>query len=186
MITNVTATTNYNNYNLGFKGVKDKFKSVADKISTKIMTPQEIMNPEKTERLAQLASSRRQAINTGEIAYLLAPNISNMPTKLAIGRKDLKTQLELLTVPDRLRRLLNHYGYGEKLNELRAKLTFADDKESVIIKQEIRNLIDECASKNPPFKKVITSLEKIEWKGSPEFGIGSSKVDVIDDFILWE
>ncbi len=178
MITNVTANANYNNYNLGFKGVKNKFKSVAAEILTKIMpSPQEIMLAEKTERLAKSSSLRQQLINKAMHAYALAPKDANLAV--------LKEKIEILTLPDRLRHLLNHYGYGDKLNTLRSKLTVADDKEKAIIKQEIRNLIDECASKNPQFAKAIQAVEKIEWKGAPELGLNPRKVDIIDDFILW-
>ena len=181
MITNVTANANYNNYNLCFKGVKDKFKSVAAKISTKIMpSPQEIRHTDATTKLAQRPTLRQELVNQAMLAYALAPKD---------GQKAAKRTIEFLTVPDRLRGLLNHYGYGDKLNELKSKLTFADDKERAIIKQEIRNLIDECASKNPSFDKAIKSLENIELNYPQEFvklGFNPRKVDVIDDFLLWK
>ena len=184
MITAITTNTNYNNYNLGFKGVKDKFKSFAAKISTKITpSPQEVMQTgDAAKKLAQRHTLRQELINQAIAAYALSPIRANLTN----GQKAVRETIGFLTIPDRLRGLLNHYGYSEKFNELRSKLKFADDKERAIIKQEIRNLIDECASKNPPFEKAIKALENIELKGSSKLGINPRKVDVLDDFILWE
>jgi len=65
MITNVTTNTNYNNYNLGFKGVKDKFKSVAANCAT-IITPKSIVvspfTEEESKKLTQQHSIRRELL----------------------------------------------------------------------------------------------------------------------------
>ena len=65
MITAVTANTNYNNYNLGFKGAKDKFKSVVANCATKI-TPKNIVvsafTEEESKKLAQTRSIGHQLL----------------------------------------------------------------------------------------------------------------------------
>ena len=62
MITTVTTNTNYNNYNLGFKGTKDKFKSVVANCATIIKPKNIVVSPfteEESKKLAQQHSIGR-------------------------------------------------------------------------------------------------------------------------------
>jgi len=58
MITNVTTNTNYNNYSLGFKGVKDKFKSVVVNSAAKITPKSTVVSPFTEEESKKLAQTR--------------------------------------------------------------------------------------------------------------------------------
>ncbi len=176
MITNVTANTNYNNYNLGFKGLKDKLASIiTDKCTTKVVSP---FSNEEKQKFAQMHSLRHVLISQAMANYAFAPKITKE------GMEQTKNFINFLTLPDRLRGLLNKFGYGAKFEELRSKLTFADNKESNAIKDEMRNIINECASKNPTFDKLVKSLENIEYSNEAQRLLGnSSKFDVLDLFI---
>ena len=62
MITAVTANTNYNNYNLGFKGAKDNFKSVVANCATIIKPKNIVVSPEESKKLAQTRSIGHQIL----------------------------------------------------------------------------------------------------------------------------